>query len=336
MRELDFSRAIETALAQAMAKDERIMILGEDAHILHLNLYVRFGGQRVRATPISEGAVLGAAVTAALAGLRPVVDLLLVDFSAVAMDALLNHAAKVAAFSGGRWQAPMVIKMSCGGGYGDGGQHEQSLWGWLAHIPGLVVLVPSNPADAAGLMLAALEYDGPVVYLEHKLLSVDWLDAMGIGGRDTVSYNVPAAGARGPVPRRVRPIPFGKASVLREGRDLTIVSIGVGVHRALEACEYLRDDGVQAGVIDLRSVSPIDTDTVVTAVSETGRLLVVDEDYQGYGLSGELAALVLESGRSIRFQRVCTPHTIPYSRRLEDQTLPNVERILEAARALVA
>ena len=156
-RELTFAQAIEAVLAQAMAEDPRIIILGEDVHAIRRNLYARFGGKRVRSTPVSESAFLGAAVTAAMAGLRPVVDMYLVDFLGVAMDAMLNHAAKVEAFSGGRWQVPLVVRAACGGGYGDGGQHEQSLWGWLAHIPGLSVVVPSNPADAAGLMLAGLE-----------------------------------------------------------------------------------------------------------------------------------------------------------------------------------
>ena len=140
MKRLSFAQAIEDALVQAMEHDPRIIIMGEDVHGLRLNLFVRFGKERVRSTPISESAFLGAAVTAAMAGLRPVAELLLVDFIAVAMDAVLNHAAKIEAFSGGKWGAPMVIRASCGGGYGDGGQHEQSLWGWLAHIPGLIVV----------------------------------------------------------------------------------------------------------------------------------------------------------------------------------------------------
>lgn len=171
MRTLTFAEAIEDALATAMAQDSRVVILGEDVHMLRLNLYTRFGEKRVRPTPISEGAFIGAAVAASLGGLLPVVEVMLVDFLAVALDALLNHAAKVDAFSGGKWQAPLVVRAACGGGYGDGGQHEQSLWGWLAHIPGLAVVVPSTPADAGGLLLAAIQHKGPVVYLEHKLLS---------------------------------------------------------------------------------------------------------------------------------------------------------------------
>jgi pyruvate/2-oxoglutarate/acetoin dehydrogenase E1 component len=156
MRHISFSEAIDDALGQAMSNDPRIILLGEDVRGLHGGLFVRFGRERVRNTPISEAAFLGAAVTASMAGLRPVAEIMLVDFIAVAVDALLNHAAKVEAFSGGRWSVPLVVRATCGGGYGDGGQHEQSLWGWLAHIPGLSVIVPSTPADAGGLMLAAL------------------------------------------------------------------------------------------------------------------------------------------------------------------------------------
>jgi pyruvate/2-oxoglutarate/acetoin dehydrogenase E1 component len=182
MRTMFFTEAIDDALAQAMADDSRIIIFGEDVQLLRRNLLVRFGPKRVRGTPISESAFLGAGVSAAMAGLRPVVELYMVDFLGVAMDAMLNHAAKLETFSGGKWTAPVVVRAPCGGGYGDGGQHEQSLWGWLAHIPGLAVVIPSTPADAGGLMLAALQANGPVVFLEHKLLSESWLEFLGQGG----------------------------------------------------------------------------------------------------------------------------------------------------------
>ena len=185
MRTMFFTQAIDDALAQAMAEDSRIILLGEDVPLLRNNLLVRFGPKRVRGTPISESAFLGAGVAASMAGLRPVVEIYMVDFLGVCMDALLNHAAKVEAFSGGKWTAPVVVRVPCGGGYGDGGQHEQSLWGWLAHIPGLTVVVPSTPADAGGLLLAALQHDGPVIFLEHKLLSETWLEFLGSGARRT-------------------------------------------------------------------------------------------------------------------------------------------------------
>jgi pyruvate dehydrogenase E1 component beta subunit len=200
MRTLSFAKAIDDALAQAMAADPRILVFGEDVQGIRSSLFVRFGPSRVRNTPISESAFLGAGVAAAMAGLRPVVEIMLVDFIGVSADALLNHAAKIEAFSQGRWKVPLVVRSAAGGGYGDGGQHEQCLWGWLAHIPGLTVVVPSTPADAGGLMLAAVQHDSPVIFLEHKLLAENWLASLGYGGRKSVQYDVPAKGAKGSVP----------------------------------------------------------------------------------------------------------------------------------------
>jgi pyruvate/2-oxoglutarate/acetoin dehydrogenase E1 component len=335
MKTMGFSAAIDDALAQAMAEDERIIVYGEDVPLLRRNLLARFGPQRVLSAPISESAFVGAGVAAAMAGLRPVVEVYMVDFLGVAMDALLNHAAKLATFSGGKWNAPLVIRAPCGGGYGDGGQHEQSLWGWLAHIPGLSVVVPSTPEDAGGLMLAALRYDGPVIFLEHKLLSEDWLEFLGSGGRRTVVYDLPANGRRSPVPNHWEPLPFGKAALRRQGRDLTLVSLGVGVHRALQAADVLDAEGISAAVLDLRTVSPLDIEALCETIAQTGSLLVIDEDYQDFGLSGELAAVALEAGISFKYGRICTQSTIPYARELEDQTLPNVERICSATRQLI-
>jgi len=335
MRTMFFSQAIDDALAQAMADDPRIILFGEDIPLLRRNLLVRFGPRRVRGTPISESAFLGAGVAAAMAGLRPVVEMYMVDFLGVCMDALLNHAAKVEAFSGGKWNAPVVVRAPCGGGYGDGGQHEQSLWGWLAHIPGLTVLVPSTPADAGGLMLAALQHDGPVIFLEHKLLSETWLEFLGSGGRHTIQYDVPAEGTKGAVPQNWEPVPIGKAVLRRAGSDVTIVSVGVGVHRALQAAESVEVEGISAAVLDLRTISPLDKPALCEAVTCTGRLLVVDEDYEGFGLSGELGAVALEAGIPFKYARVCTQTTISYNRDWEEQTLPNVKRICAAIAQLV-
>ncbi len=331
MRKMTFAAAIDDALAQAMQQDSRIIILGEDVQVIRRNLLVRFGEERIRSTPISESAFLGAAVTAAMSGLRPVVEVMLVDFIGVAMDALLNHAAKVESFSGGKCWVPLVVRMACGGGYGDGGQHEQSLWGWLAHIPGLIVLVPSNPADAGGMMLSAIQHPGPVIYLEHKLLADYWLDALGAGGRKTVRYDIPETGTSGKVPDRWEAAPIGKAVIAQEGKDLTIISVAVGVHRALDAAKVLTDKGFSTEVIDLRTVAPLDREALINSVAKTGRLLVVDEDYREFGLAGELAAIALEAELPIKFKRVCTSQTIPYARHLEDQVLPNTQRIIEAA-----
>lgn len=335
MRKIGFSDAIDDALAQAMAEDNRIMLFGEDVQGLHAGLFTRFGADRIRNTPISEAAFLAAGVSAAMAGLRPVVEIMLVDFIAVAADALLNHAAKVESFSGRQWQVPLVVRTTCGGGYGDGGQHEQSLWGWLAHIPELSVVVPSTPADAGGLMMAALNHGKPIIFLEHKLLSSAWLEFLGSGGRKTVKYNVPSEGAVGEAPKKWEALPIGKAAKRRDGNDLTMVSVGVGVHRALEAAQELEKEGITSLVLDLRTVSPLDKDSICEAVGHTKRLLVIDEDYEGFGLSGEVAAVALEAGLNFKYARVCTRTTIPYNRQREDDVLPNMKRVISTAKELM-
>jgi acetoin:2,6-dichlorophenolindophenol oxidoreductase subunit beta len=333
MARMTFGAAVDAAVAEAMARDPRVVVLGEDVHSLRAPLFARFGAGRVLAAPISEAAFMGAAVGAAMAGLRPVAELMLVDFVGACLDALLNQAAKVEAFTAGEWKVPLVVRTTCGGGYGDGGQHEQALWGLLAGIPGLTVVVPSTPADAHGLMAAALRHDAPVIFLEHKLLSGQWLEFLGRGGRDTVSFDVPPGGAEGEVTAGAE-VPIGAAALRRSGDDLTIASLAVGVHRALAAAERLAAEGLQCEVVDLRSVRPLDRDAIVASVRRTRRLLVVDEDYREFGLSGELAAAVLEAGVAPAFGRVCVDGTIPYARHLEEAALPSVERIVTAARRL--
>jgi pyruvate dehydrogenase E1 component beta subunit len=258
-----------------------------------------------------------------------------VDFIGVALDQLLNHAAKLEAFSGGRWQAPLVVRAACGGGYGDAGQHEQALWGLLAGIPGLSVVVPSTAADAAGLLLSAIAHPGPVVFLEHKLLSEQWLDYVGGASRAGVDFDVPAAGAHGEVAHEPSPVPLGVAALRRPGTDLVMVSLGVGVHRCLEAADRLAAEGLSTAVLDLRSVAPLDSEAVLDLATRTRRVLVVDEDYTRGGLSGEVAALLAERGVAAAYARVTTEETIPYARGLEAAVLPNVGRIVERARVLV-
>ncbi len=335
MKKMKFADAIESALAQAMAEDESIIIFGEDVHMLRVNLYSRFGRDRVRPTPISESAFLGAAVSAAMAGLRPVVEVMMVDFLGVAMDALLNHASKIEFFSGWNWNVPLVVRCGCGGGYGDGGQHEQSLWGWLAHIPGLKVVVPSTPGDAGALMLSAINDDGPVLYLEHKLLAEYWRDYLGSGGRKSVTFDVPPAGERGPVPKTWEPVPLGKLNTVKKGNDLTLVSIGVGVHRCVEAAGRLNEMDISAEVLDLRSVSPLDREGIAASTGRTGAVIVVDEDYREFGLSGEIGASLLEAGLAVKFGRVCTENTIPFNHDREKESLPDTERIVAAAHSLL-
>ena len=335
MLELSLGKAVDRAIEDGMVRDETIVLIGEDAPMLRAPLFARFGADRVLAAPISEAAFFGAAAGAAMAGLRPVVELYMVDFIAVALDAVLNHIAKLEVFSGGKWRAPLVVRAPSGAGYGDGGQHGQALWGSLASIPGLTVVVASTPADAYGLMTTALTHDGPVIFMEPKLLSEEWLEFLGKGGRDTVTFNVPADGGWGVVPDPPHAIPFGSAAVRREGADLTIASVAVGVHRALAAAGKLESEGVSCEVVDLRSLRPLDVKTVVASVGKTGRLLAVDEDYREFGLSGELAAVCLEAGLSPRFGRVCVEDTLPYARHLENAALPNVDRIITAVRELV-
>ena len=335
MRRLGFTEAVDDALGQAMAEDPTVLLYGEDVPLLRRELLTRFGPDRVMGAPISESAFVGAAVAAAMGGLRPVVELYMVDFVAVAMDALLNHAAKLDGFTGGRWQAPLVLRLPCGGGYGDGGQHAQALWGWLAHIPGLEVVVPSDPASAGEAMYAAVHRPGPVLVFEHKLLSDSWLEFLGSGGRKTVTFDVPEDGARAQVPNRWSAKALPETSVRRDGDDLTIVSVAVGVHRALEAANRLEQDGLSVAVVDLQSIAPLSVGPLEKLVSRTNRVLVVDEDFEAFGLSGEIAARLLERGLTPAFGRVATKVTIPYARDRERDVLPNVGAICAAARSLL-
>ena len=327
MKKMSFSQAIEDALIQAMLVDDRIIIMGEDVHTNRTNIVARFT-DRVIPTPISESAFLGAGVTAAMAGLRPIVELWMIDFICVAFDAIVNHASKIYDFSGKRWKVPIVIRASAGGGFGDGGQHEQMLYGSIASIPGIKIVVPSNPADAGALMLTAIYDEDPVIFLEHKLLSDQLLYYLGGSGRDTVEFDVPPNGVEGDVPDKWEPLEFGKLNVLREGTDITLASLGVSVHRCMDAAVELDKAGISAEVLDLRTVVPLDVEGIKNSVEKTKKLVVVDEDYKQFGLTGEIAASLLERGIKFDFGRVATEGTIPFSRSLEDQALPNVERIL--------
>ncbi len=327
MRKLSLGQAIDAAIEDAMAVDETIVLMGEDVHLLRAPLFARFGQERVLNAPISESAFIGAAVGAAMGGLRPIVELYMVDFMAVAFDAVLNHMAKLEAQTGGQWSCPLLLRAPCGGGYGDGGQHGQTLWGMLASIPGLRVLVPSVPSDAYAMTAAALVERGPVILMEPKLLSEEWLEFLGRCGRTTMDFDVPSV-AKG---QQIEPAVFtGRAIVRRVGTDVTLCSMAVGVHRALEAARQLAREQIDCEVIDLRSLRPLDTATVLASVKKTGRLVVVDEDYRECGIASELAAAALEAGLAPSFARVCVEDTLPYARHLEQAALPNVERIRQA------
>ena len=335
MRTVTLGEATDLGLAAAMAEDDRVLTWGEDVRLLRRGLLTRFGPDRVLDTPISEAAFVHAGVGAAMAGLRPVVEVMLVDFLAVAWSALLNAATKVPTLSAGRWQVPLVVRAACGGGYGDGGQHEQVLWGALGTIPGLVVVVPSTPADAAGLLLAAVRDERPTVFLEHKLLVRSWRELLGGEGRPGVAFDVPPAGAQDAVPEPVEPVPIGVAAPRRHGTDVALVSLGVGVHRCLAAAEVLATAGVDAAVLDLRTVAPLDEDRLVEVAERTGHVLVVDEDHRRGGLSGEVAAVLAEHAPDVRHGRVAVEGTLPFAPALERRALPTVERITSAATTLL-
>lgn len=336
MTVMRFDQAVDHALGQAMAADPTVVTWGEDVQLLRRVLLARFGPDRVRDTPISESGFMYAGIGAAMAGLRPVVELYMIDFAAVGWSAILNGGAKFTDFSGGRWPVPMVLRAGVGGWYSDGGQHEQTLWGSLASYPSIEVAVPSTPADAAGLMLSAIRSDQFTVFLTPKLLDQQILDYLGGAQRPTIDLSVvqPAAGARGDVSDLVEPLPFGKAALRREGDDVTLVSVGVGVHRCLEAADQLAADGIQATVLDLRTLAPLDTQAIVDHVQRTGRVVVADEDYVRGGLTGEVAALILEAGITATYARVAVEQTIPFAPHLEYAALPNAERITSAAKTL--
>ncbi|HEX7459793.1 MAG TPA: transketolase C-terminal domain-containing protein [Acidimicrobiales bacterium] len=336
MTVMRYGQAVDFALGEAMAEDDTVVTWGEDVKLIHRELLTRFGPERVRDTPISESAFLYAGIGAAMAGLRPVVEIMLIDFLPVAWSGIVNAASKFRDFSGGRWEVPLVVRAGCGGWYTDGGQHEQVLWGQLSAYPNINVVCPSTPADAAGLMRTAVETDEVVVFLEHQLLSEQWIDFLAGGSRSTVDFAhlIPSDGAQGEVPLPLERVPLGRAAVRREGSDVALISLGVGAHRCMDAARVLGGSGIDASVLDLRSVSPLDRAAVVAQARRTRRVVVVDEDYVRGGLSGEIAAVLLEAGVATAFARVAVEGTIPFAPHLEYAALPNVERIVDAARGL--
>ena len=332
-RRLSTARAIAEGIAQEMERDSGVVVLGEDIGKYGgifgatTGLLDQFGPDRVLDTPISETAFIGLGVGAAVEGMRPVVELMFADFFGVAMDQIYNHMAKIHFESGGNVRVPMVLMMAAGGGYSDAEQHSQCLWGTFAHLPGMKVVVPSNPADAKGLMIAAIRDDNPVIYVFHK----------GVMGLPWMAKNPRSIG---PVPEEAYETPIGKAAVAREGTDATVVTVSLSVHHALDAAEQLSaDHGVELEVIDLRSLVPLDRTAILSSVAKTGRLLVVDEDYQSFGMSGEIAATVAETDPGLLrapVRRVAVPDVpIPYARSLEQVVLPGPDRIRKAARELV-
>jgi acetoin:2,6-dichlorophenolindophenol oxidoreductase subunit beta len=323
-RPLTYAEAVREGLAQAMAADERVFLLGEDVGVyggafgVSGDLVHRFGEERVRDTPISELGIVGAAVGAALAGMRPVVEIQFSDFTAQAMDQIVNQAAKIHFMLGGAATVPMVLRAPGGSGTGAAAQHSQSLEAWFAHVPGLKVVMPATPADAKGLLLAAIDDPNPVIVLEHKLLYKQ----------------------SGAVPEDAVRVPLGQTAVRRTGDDLTIVATGVMVGRALEATELLASEGIEASVLDPRTLRPLDARTIVDSVAATGRALLVQEAPKMGGFMAEIAAQVVESPA---FGHLRAPVTrlcgldvpIPYAPQLERAAVPQVDGIVSAARDLV-
>ena len=332
-RILTMAQAISEAIAQEMTRDSAVFVMGEDigsyGGIFGATggLLDKFGPQRVMDTPISETAFIGAATGAAAAGLRPVVELMFVDFFGVCMDQIYNHLAKNTYMSGGHVKLPVVLTTAIGGGYGDAAQHSQCLYSTFAHMPGIKVVVPSNAYDAKGLMTAAIRDDNPVMFMYHK----------GIMGLPWMSY---LEGSSNAVPEEAYTIPLGQAKVMQEGADLTIVSLSQMVQKAMLAAHELQGQSIHAEVLDLRTLVPLDKEAILKSVRKTGRLLIADEDYLGFGLSGEIAALIAENLDTVSLKapvmRLAVPNVpIPYSRPLEQFVIPQVADIVQAAQALL-
>ncbi|MDA8271029.1 MAG: alpha-ketoacid dehydrogenase subunit beta [Actinomycetota bacterium] len=332
-RKLTTAKAMVEAISQEMERDPSIFVMGEDVGSYGgifsstAGLLEKFGPQRILDTPISETAFMGLATGAAVEGMRPIVELMFVDFFGVCMDQIYNHMAKIHYESGGNVKVPLVLMTAVGGGYSDGAQHSQCLWGIFAHLPGMKVVVPSNPYDAKGLMISAIRDDNPVIYMFHK----------GVMGLPWMAKNPHSLG---PVPEKPYEVPIGRAAIVRTGNDLTIVTLSMAVHHALDAAEELTKQGIDSEIIDLRSLVPLDREAVLESVAKTGRLLVVDEDYQSFGLTGEITAVVAEKDPRLLkapVSRLAIPDIpIPYSRTLEYAVLPTAERIVAAAKRVMA
>ncbi|HEY0948584.1 alpha-ketoacid dehydrogenase subunit beta [Nocardioides sp.] len=332
-RRLTTSKAIVEAIAFEMERDPSVFYLGEDVGSYGGifgstgGLLDRFGKDRVIDTPISETAFIGLGIGAAVEGMRPIVELMFADFMGVCLDQIYNHMAKIHFESGGNVKVPMVLTMAAGGGYSDGAQHSQCLWGTFAHLPGMKVVVPSTPADAKGLMTSAIRDDNPVVYVFHK----------GVMGLPWMAKNPRSNDA---VPEGDYETPIGKANVVREGGDVTVVTISLSVHHALDVAEKLAGEGIGVEVLDLRSLVPLDREAILASVAKTGRLVVVDEDYLSFGMSGEVVATIAEHDPTLLkrpAERVAVPDVpIPYAHALEYAVLPRQDRIEAAVRRTVA
>lgn len=323
LRELSYAEAIREAMDIAMASDKRVILMGEDIGVyggafgVTGDLVEKYGTDRVIDTPISELGGAGVAVGAAMTGLRPIFEFQFSDFATLGMEQIVNQAAKIRYMLGGAVSVPLVMRFPSGSGTGAAAQHSQSLEAWTAHVPGLKVVQPATPADAKGLLLAAIEDPDPVMIYEHKIL-----------------YKM-----KGHVPEGYYTTPIGKAAIIREGRDLTIVATAIMVHKALEAADKLAAEGIEVEVIDLRTVRPMDRETVLASVRKTGRVICVYEGVKTLGVGAEVSAMIAESDAFdyldapvIRLGGAECP--IPYNPELEKAVVPQVADILEAARSI--
>ena len=323
-RTLSYSEALREAMAIALETDPRVILMGEDIGVyggafqVTGDLIERFGPDRVMDTPISELGGAGVAVGAALTGLRPIFEFQFSDFATLAMEQIVNQAAKMRYMLGGEASVPLVFRMPSGSGTGAAAQHSQSFEAWFGHVPGLKVVQPSTPHDAKGLLLAALADPDPVIVFEHKLL-----------------YKM-----KGEVPEGYYTVPIGKAAIRRAGTDVTIVATAIMVHRALEAADKLAAEGIEAEVIDLRSVRPIDRETIIASVKKTGKLLCVFEGVRTLGVGAEISALIAESEAfdylDAPIQRLGGAEApIPYNPDLERAAVPQTDKIEAAVRRLI-
>lgn len=331
-RKLTMAQAISEAISLEMERDDSVFVMGEDigkyggVFSATSGLLDKYGPNRVMETPISETAFMGTALGAAASGMRPIAELMFVDFFGVCFDQIYNHMAKNCYMSGGNVSTPLVVTTAIGGGYNDAAQHSQCLYSSFAHMPGMKVVVPSNAYDAKGLMIQAIRDNNPVIFCYHK----------GIMGLSWMSY---FEGSTNEVPEEAYTIPFGKAKTVKDGNDLTIVAISQIVQKSLLAAEKLEDLGIHAEVIDLRTIVPLDRQAILESVSKTGRLLIVDEDYLSFGLASEIAALIAENIHDLALRapvrRLAVPDVpIPFSRPLEEFVIPQVDSIVKAATEL--
>ena len=323
-REITYLEAVREAMVQEMRSDKEVFLIGEDigtyggAFGVSKGMLEEFGPERIRDTPISEAAIAGAATGAALMGMRPIMEVMFMDFLTISMNQLVNQAAKMRFMFGGKCSIPMVIRAPSGSGTGAAAQHSQSLEAWFVNVPGIKVVAPSSPQDAKGLLVAAIRDNNPVLFMEHKLL-----------------YRL-----KGPVPEESYSIPLQSAEVKRQGTDLTIVAYSIMVPRALEAAEKLAaEEGIEVEVVDLRCLKPLDTETIIRSVSKTGRVLIAHEAPITGGFGGELAAVIAGSEAfdylDAPIRRLAGRNVpIPYNRNLERAAVPQVEDIIVAARAL--